>query len=187
MTCDVHFDSWLGDILKKGHKPQMFVFFKSIWHFLIFRYQIQLTLALRIPRYYGHPLMRTRASSLAKDIKKWLKQTPAITDSRYYRNVSTFLPPSTTFFHKFRLGENNFFALIPCYYGLSLLQTLNLPPDHEGVHNNRSRLNHLISDWTTCLCVNWTWSQVAVLHLNDDFCFFVAYLLTLSLLRKQMR
>ena len=49
-------------------------------------------------------------------------------------------------FHKFRLGENNFFALIPRYYRLSLLQTLNLPPDHEGVHNNRSRLNHLISD-----------------------------------------
>ena len=36
MTLDLHFDSWLGDILKKGHKPEMFVFFKSIWHFLIF-------------------------------------------------------------------------------------------------------------------------------------------------------
>lgn len=38
MTLDLHFDSWLGDILKKGHKPQMFVFFKNIfdtfWYFV---------------------------------------------------------------------------------------------------------------------------------------------------------
>ena len=32
-----------------------------------------------------------------KRIKKGLKQTPAITDSRYCRNVDTFLPPSATF------------------------------------------------------------------------------------------
>ena len=36
----LYFVSWLGDILKKGHKPELFVSFKNIWHFLIFLYQI---------------------------------------------------------------------------------------------------------------------------------------------------
>ena len=37
-----------------------------------------------------------------------------------------------------RVKEQTFFSLVTRYYGLSLLRTLNLPP--EGVRNNGSRL-----------------------------------------------
>ena len=47
--------------------------------------QLQSTLALRTPRYYGPPLLRTKSSPPpAEAIEVWLKMTPAIADSRYY-------------------------------------------------------------------------------------------------------
>ena len=79
MTLDLHFDSWLGDILKKGHKPEMFVFFKSIWHFLIFRYQIQSTLTLRILL-----LLRTPTNADKSQLPGETHKEMTETNSHYY-------------------------------------------------------------------------------------------------------
>ena len=49
------------------------------------------------------------------------------------------LHASGTFTYYFiSIKENNFFSLVPRYYGLSLLRTLYFPP--VGVRNNGSRL-----------------------------------------------
>ena len=55
------------------------------------------TSLLRTPRYYGHPTIADKRHPPKKRTKKWLKYTPAITDSRYYGNADTSITPSTTF------------------------------------------------------------------------------------------
>ena len=42
------------------------------------------------------PSLRTEASLPARRLKKWLKLTPVITNSRYYGNAENFMPPSAT-------------------------------------------------------------------------------------------
>ena len=42
------------------------------------------------------PSLRTRASLPARRLKKWLKLTTVITNSRYYGNAENFMPPSAT-------------------------------------------------------------------------------------------
>ena len=58
---------------------------------------VQSTLVLRTPRYYGHPSIADKRHPPEKRRKKWLKYTPAITDSRYHGNADTFITPSTPF------------------------------------------------------------------------------------------
>ena len=58
--------------------------------YFILLHNVQSTLALRTLRYYGHPANADKSQPPpptpllpAKRVKKRLKQTPAITDSRY--------------------------------------------------------------------------------------------------------
>ena len=55
-------------------------------------YYVQSTLALRPPRYYGHP-----AKSPAKPIINYIAEALAIADSHYYGIADTLCGPEQTF------------------------------------------------------------------------------------------
>ena len=57
---------------------------------------MQSTLALRTPAFTDIPLLWTDSESPAKIIDDLLKQTPAITDSRYYGITDTLSGPDVT-------------------------------------------------------------------------------------------
>ena len=55
--------------------------------------EIQSTLALRAPRYYGHPADADKRQPLGETYEEMTE-----TNSRYYGNSDTFLPPRATFY-----------------------------------------------------------------------------------------
>ena len=68
----------------------------------------------------------------SKGIKKWLKWTPVITESCYYRNVDTFVLSSTTFHLRFPPTITDTYSHnLKWHYNNSLLQT-DLFPVHEA-------------------------------------------------------
>lgn len=76
--------------------------------------------------------LQTRPSPPAKGIKKWLKWTPVITESCYYRNVDTFVLSSTTFHLLFPPTITDTYSHnLKWHYNNSLLQT-DLFPVHEA-------------------------------------------------------
>ena len=80
MTLDLHFDSWLGDILKKGHKPQMFVFFKNI-NLTLFDISLPNTVDSRLA---DTSLLWTPSNADKSQLPGEMHKEMTETNSRYY-------------------------------------------------------------------------------------------------------
>ena len=81
MTLDLHSDSWLGDILKKGHKPEMFVFFKNI-NLTLFDISLPNTVDSRLA---DTSLLWTPTNADKSQLPGKTHKEMTETNSRYYR------------------------------------------------------------------------------------------------------
>ena len=83
-----------------------------------------------------------------------------VKNSRNYNVSGTFT------YYFISLKRKQFFSLVPVYYGISLLQTLN--PSPEGVHNNGSRCIRQIP-WENEVGVRWLFTGLFREHFSLIF------------------